>query len=91
MLGGLRGERIEQQIGDVIGQRPPDEKLHREIIDPLGILALVGLFGPDPALRENVAHRAGKGLEPLAGIGGREVRDVIEEQVTVVEARRACR
>ncbi len=81
----LLDERIEQQVGHVIGQRSSDEKLHREIIDPFGILARVGFVGLNPALREHIAHRAGKGLEALARPGFSGSRHVIEEQMTIVK------
>ena len=38
-----------------------------------------------PALREDVAHRAGKRLETLARAGGRRIDDVVEDQVPLVE------
>ena len=52
-------DRVEQEVGDVVGQRAADEELHREVVDPLGVLAVVGLLGAQPALREDVAHGAG--------------------------------
>ena len=81
--------RIEQQVGDdVVGQRPADEELHREVVDPLGVLAVVGLLGLHPALREDVAHGAGDGLEPLAGAGRRRIDDVVEDEMAFIEGFR---
>src|SRR5213592_378094 len=40
----------------------------------------------DPALGEDVAHRAGDRLEALAGAGRREGDHVVEEQMPLVEA-----
>ena len=43
-------ERLDQQVGDVVGERAADQELHREVIDPLGVLAVVGLLRLEPAL-----------------------------------------
>ena len=85
LLDGLPGERIEQEVRDVVGQRAADEKLHREIVDALGVLALVGVLREHPALREDVPHGAGEGLETLARAGGGQVDDVVEDEVPLVE------
>ena len=57
-LHDLSDERVDHQVGDVVGQRPADEELHRQVIDALGILAVIGLFRLEPALGEQVADRA---------------------------------
>ena len=36
-------ERLEPQVDDVVGQRAADQELHRQVVDPLRVLALVGL------------------------------------------------
>ena len=41
---------IEPQVHDVVGQRAPKEELHGQVVDAFGILALVRLLGPQPAL-----------------------------------------
>jgi hypothetical protein len=61
------------------------EELHREIIHALGILVGVGVLGEHPALREDVAHGAGDGLEAIAWAGSARSDDVVEEQVPLVE------
>ena len=78
-------DRVEQKVGNVVGQRSADEKLHREIVDALAILALIGLLRTQPSLREDVAHGAGCGLETLASADGRQFPDVIEEEVPFVQ------
>ncbi len=77
--------RVEQKVGNVVGQRSADEKLHREIVDALAIPAPIGLLRTQPSLREDVAHGAGCGLETLASADGRQVPDVIEEEVPLVQ------
>ena len=78
-------ERVEQKVGSVVGQRSADEKLHREVVDALAVLALIGLLRTQPSLREDVAHGAGCGLETLASADGRRFPDVIEEEVPFVQ------
>src|SRR5262249_40514436 len=63
----------------------PDQELHRHVVDTLGIGALVGAVGPQPALREDIARRAGDGLIALAGARGRLVDDIVEHEVPLVE------
>ena len=83
----LLDERIQQQIRDVVGQRPADQELHRQIVDALGVLPVVGALGLDPALRKHVAHRAGDGLEALSRLGGSERVDHVVEQQMALEQR----
>ena len=49
---------IKQQVRNVVGQRTSEEKFHRKVVNAFGILLLIGLLGLDPALRQDVAHRA---------------------------------
>ena len=84
-------DRTEQEVRDVVGQRASDQKLHREVIDALGIRAIVGLLCAHPALRQDVANRAGEGLVTLARGGRRRIGHVVEEQVPLVERIRAAR
>src|SRR6266542_3510132 len=84
-------EGTEHQIRDVVGQRAADQEFHREVIDALGIEALVGLLRAHPALREDVADGACEGLVPIARAAGRRVDHVVEEQVPLVERVRATR
>ena len=71
-------QRIEHEVHDIVGERAADEKLDREIVDPLRILARVGLVGAQPAVRENVSDRAGGGF-------------VAFSRVRRTRARRRCR
>ena len=86
LLDGFFRDRIEEKVRDIVGQRAADEKLHREIVDALGVLALVGLFGVYPTLRQDIPHGAGKGLETFARTGGHQLKDVIEEEMTLVKS-----
>ena len=45
------------------------EVFHRKIIDPLGVALLVCLLGLNPALQEDVAHRAVGGFKLVARRG----------------------
>ena len=40
------GDRIEEQVGDVVGKGAPDQELHGEIVDALGVLAGVRPLRP---------------------------------------------
>ena len=79
------GQRIEQEVGDVVGQRAADEKLHREVVDALGVLALVGLLREHPALREDIPHGAGGASKRSPAVPPRRVDDVVEQQMAFVE------
>src|SRR5262249_37110597 len=70
LLGGFFRDRIQEKVGYIVSQRAADEKLHREIIDALGVAAFVGLFAEYPTLRQNIPHRAGKSLKTLTRPGG---------------------
>ncbi len=85
LLDGLLREGIEQQVRHVVGQRAADEVLHREVVDALGVLALIGVFREYPALREDVPHGAGEGLEPFAWPDSGRFDDVVEDQVPLVK------
>lgn len=77
---------IQQHVGDVVGQRAADQKLHRQIVDAFRIQAIVSAFGPDPALRQHVPDRPRSGLEALARTRGQWIDDVVEQQVPLVES-----
>src|SRR5271170_4938948 len=78
-------DRVEAQIEYVVAQRPSDQELHREIIDALGVLAIVGLFGSMPTLRENVPYGAGDRFIVLARARLRRIDDIVEHQVPLIE------
>ena len=61
-----------------------DEKLHRQVIDPLGIGALVGVLGLQPALRQQIPHRTRHRLEALAPGCLLGVDDVVIEEMAFV-------
>jgi hypothetical protein len=76
---------IEHEVHDVVAERAANEKLNRDIIDPLRILARVGLLRTQPAVRKNVSHRAGGGFVALPRVGGRRFDDIVELQMPLVE------
>src|SRR5580704_14525974 len=79
-------EWIEQQIGDVVAQGAADQKLHRQVIDTLWVLSVVGFRRPDPALRQDISdgERRRGILLPRAGGGGRY--NIVKQQVTLIES-----
>ncbi len=54
-------------------------------MDPLWVFLIVGAKGLDPALRENVAHRAGQSLEALSLVGSGRVDHGVEPKVALKE------
>ncbi len=84
VLGSLLRDRIQQQIGYIVGERAANQELHGQVVDALGIRLRVGALGVYPALREDVAHRAREGLESLARPGGRRVHDGVEYEMSLV-------
>jgi hypothetical protein len=85
VVGGPLRDRAKQEIPEVVGQRAPDQELHREIIDAFGIRLLVRLLRAQPALREDVPHGAGGGLVALAWTYRRGIDDAVEHEMTLVE------
>jgi hypothetical protein len=71
-------ERIEQEVSHVVGDRTSDKKLHREIVNTLGIGLIVGFAGKHPALRKDVANRAGEGFVMFARGGLGQVNHPVE-------------
>jgi hypothetical protein len=76
---------LEQKIDDIVGERPADQKFHREIIDSFRVLPVIGAVGQNPALRQHIAHRTRRCLEALARAGGFQSADIIEKQVPLVQ------
>ncbi len=85
VLEDLLCKRAKQQVHHVIRQRPPSEKLHRKIIEPLRVLLLVSLLGQQPALRQDVADRPGHRLKAIAVCGCGGIQSDIEEQMPFIE------
>ena len=85
LLNRLLCDRIEQQIGNVVGERAANEKFHREIVHSLRILAFVRVFGTYPSLRKDVTNRVSKRLKACSGIGYAEIHDVVKKKVALIE------
>ena len=69
LLDGFFRDRIEEKVGDVVGQRAADEKLHREVVDTLRVLTLVGRLGMTPIAATE--YRARNGRKPQNARVGR--------------------
>ena len=76
---------IEQEIHHVVAERTANQKLDRDVIDPLRVLARIGLVGAQPTVRKNVSDRARGGLVALARIGGVGLDDIVILQMPFVE------
>src|SRR3989475_5579221 len=78
-------EWIEQEIHDVVGERTADQELHREVVDALRVLALVGSFRAYPSLGQDVTYGAREGLEAFAWSGSGGIDDAVEDEMAFVE------
>ena len=76
---------IEEEVHDVVCQGPPDEELHGEVVDALGVRALISALRAQPPLRKDIPHRAGDGLEPRSRIHGSGINDVVEHEMPLVQ------
>ena len=85
LLDDFFRDGIEEKVRDIVGQRAADEKFHREIVNALGVLALIGFIGTHPSLRENIAHGAGDGLKTLARADRRCFHNVVKDEVALIK------
>ena len=67
MLDSVLNQRVEQKVGDIVGQRSTDEKLHREIVKAFRVTAFVGPVSEYPSLREHVPNGARESFKPVTG------------------------
>jgi hypothetical protein len=81
----LTNELFAPQVEDVVDERAADEKLHRQIIDPLWVFPAVGFSGREPLIGQQVPQRTRDGLKPLALAGIFQRDDVIVDQVSLVK------
>ena len=79
-------QRIEPEIHDIVPERPADQELHRKVVDALRVLAVVGLLGLAPALREDVPYRAGDRLIALPRADLPGIDDIVEHEMPLVES-----
>jgi len=96
LVESLLDHGIEHEVHDIVAERAANEKLHRDIVDPLRILACVGLIRTQPAFRKDVSYRSGGGFIAFSRIRRPRLDDIVELQVPLVqrvrrpgEARRA--
>ncbi len=85
LVESLPDHGIEHEVHDVVAERAADEKLDRDVIDPLRVLARVGLVRSQPAVGKNVSHRTGGGFVAFARIRIFRLDDVVKLQVPVIE------
>ena len=85
----LCDKRFKQQVGHIVGRRAAKEKLHGQVVDALGILALVCFLREDPSLRENISHGPSKGFVTLPAADRRKIFYVVEEQMPFVQPVRS--
>ena len=90
LIESLAHHRIEDEIEDVVGERAADQKLNRDVIDPLRVLAFVSLVGPKPTVGENVPDRACGRVVAFARVGSRGIDDVVGLQVPLVKRVRSA-
>ena len=86
ILNHLLRDRIEHEVGNVVGQRTANEKLEREVVDALGILLFVGSLGLHPALREDIPYGMGERLKAFPCAGHLRVDRAVKNQMAVVES-----
>src|SRR5262249_43450838 len=69
-----------------------DQELHRHVVDPLGVFALISVLREHPPLREDIPHRAGKGRELFPVTCGCKLDSVVEREMSLVEGIvRSCK
>ena len=80
-LDDVLHDRLDQQIGQIIGERPSEQELHRQVVHLLRIFLIVGSASQQPA-RQKVAQRTGDRLETLAksGAGGSTIWSKIKRR-----------
>ena len=76
---------IEQEVHHVIGKRTANEKLDRNIVNPLRVLTRIGFIRAQPTIRKNIPHRARGGLVALPRICGLGLDDIVVLQMPFVE------
>ncbi len=81
----LPHELLDSEVDDVVDQRAADQKLHRQVIDALGIFGIVRLLRQQPALRQQIAQRTRDGFETLALVGVLQQDGVVEHDMAIVE------
>ncbi len=64
---------IEPHVQQAVGQETPRQKLERQVIDTLGVGAVVALGGRRPALDQLVSDGVGSSREPVMRRRGREI------------------
>src|SRR4030095_14485296 len=84
-LNGLFGKVIKKEVRDIVSQRTTDEEFHRKIVNTLGILAIIGFLGSNPALRKNITHGVREGFKTFAVTDRRGIHHVIKDEVALIK------
>ena len=80
---------VEPQVGDGILKQPPDEELHRQVVNALPVLGVDPLSGLEPGRDHQIADRAGHRQSPVRqGRGGRGLSDGVAQVVLDGAAKR---
>ena len=77
--------RIKQEVGNIVGQRTPDEKFHGEVINALGIRSIISLLSLHPALREDVSYRTGERFKAFTRTRHFRVDHSVKKQMAFVK------
>src|SRR6266481_4725811 len=85
LFDSFLGKGIEQEIGHIVSQRAANEKLHREIVDTLGVLAGVNVLSLYPSLRQDIPHGTCDSLKTLTRAGSLQIDDIVEHKVAFIQ------
>ena len=80
----VAARRVQAEVDRVVEQVAPGQELHRQVVDALDVLAVIGLLRDDPALEDPVAHGVSERKEAVVG---RRAVVVLGERVAEVAAR----
>ena len=82
---GFVGFLVHSEVDQAVAQSPPDQEFQGEVIDPFGVLLVVGLLGGDPSLYQPVPGSQGDAA--VAVLGGRGILVFPERILHMVQER----
>ncbi len=71
----------QTKIDDGIAERPANQKLERQVIDPFLFLGVIGLLGFNPFFHHDIAHRKGQRLVDIGRAGAFRIPPLKADQV----------
>src|SRR5262249_46973859 len=83
LLHGPPHDRFRSEVHHVVAQRPPQQELHRQIMDSLGTGFFTRATCLDPAVGDEVANNSACGFKFLSRFGGWWVHEVGAEQISI--------